>query len=163
MKDNVFEALVGSIVLAIAGFILVYAYLGHKKEGIQGYPLVIRFEKADGLMEGSDVKVSGIKVGRVSSLTMDKDTYQAVAHILINAGVQFPKDTSAAIVSESLLGGKYLALTPGGDDEYLKPGAEITHAQSSIILESLIGQMVFNNKNDKKDTHENDDKDHDAA
>jgi phospholipid/cholesterol/gamma-HCH transport system substrate-binding protein len=159
MKDNIFETLVGSLVLAIAGFVLAYAYMGSKKDTLKGYPLVVRFEKADGLMEGSDVKVSGIKIGRVEFLKMDHDNYQAVATILVNPGLQFPKDTSAAIVSESLLGGKYLSLTPGGDEEYLNPGEEIIHAQSSIILESLIGQMVFNNKDDKNkdDKKEKDD------
>ena len=150
MKDNVLETLVGSIVLAIAAFILFYAYVNSKKDDAHGYPLIVKFEKADGLMAGSDVKVSGIKIGRVDSLQMDPNTYQAVAKILINPGVQFPKDTSAAIISESLLGGKYLSLTPGGDEEYLKSGDEISHAQSSVILESLIGQMVFNNKDEKK-------------
>jgi len=162
MKDNVFETLVGSIVLAVAGFVLVFAYMGSKKDSIQGYPLMVRFEKADGLMEGSDVKVSGIKIGSVSSLKMDHESYQAVATITVNAGLQFPKDTSAAIVSESLLGGKYLSLTPGGDEDYLKPGEEIVHAQSSIILESLIGHMVFNNKDEKNKESEKE-KDDEAA
>jgi phospholipid/cholesterol/gamma-HCH transport system substrate-binding protein len=162
MKDNIFETLVGFIVLVIAGFILFYAYMGSKKDNLQGYPLMVRFEKADGLMEGSDVKVSGIKVGCVASLKIDHDSYQAVATITINPGLQFPKDTSAAIVSESLLGGKYLSLNPGGDEEYLKPGDEIVHAQSSIILESLIGQMVFNNKDDNNKEGEKE-KDDEAA
>ena len=63
--------------------------------------------------------------------------------------MRFPKDTSAAIISESLLGGKYLAITPGGDEAYLEPGGEIVHAQSAVILEALIGQLVFGNKKDK--------------
>ena len=152
MKGNVLETLTGALVLAVASAILYFAYEGSNTDDEKGYALSVRFEKADGLVEGSDVKVSGIKVGRVESLSMDTDTYEAVAKIFIKDTVKFPTDTSAAIVSESLLGGKYLSITPGGDDEVLKPGDEIANAQSSVILESLIGQLIFNDKDENKDS-----------
>jgi len=63
-----------------------------------------------------------------------------------------PVDTSASIVSESLLGGKYIALVPGGADEMLKPGEDIKFAQSSIILENLIGQLIFSNKQKEEES-----------
>lgn len=152
MKGKILETLTGFIVLVIAALLLAYAYVHEKKSDLKGYPLFVRFEKADGLVVGSDVKVSGIKIGRVETLSMDTDTFEAVAKIILQEGVYIPKDSSAAIVSESLLGGKYLSLTPGGDDEHLKPGGQIHRAQSSIVLESLLSQMVFNNKDSKKET-----------
>ena len=151
MRGNVLEILTGAVVLSIAGLILFYAYVGSKTHDSKGYSLVIKFEKVDGLVEGSDVKMGGIKIGYVDTLFMDADTFEAVARIIIKDTIKLPKDSSAAIVSESLFGGKYLSITPGGDEEILKPGAEIVHAHSSIILESLIGQMVFNNKDAKKE------------
>ena len=146
MKGNALETIAGALVLGLAAIILAYAYLGQQTSDFKGYPLIVRFEKADGLVEGSDVKVSGIKIGYVETLSMDDITYQAVAKIMVRETVKLPTDTSAAIISESLLGGKYLSLTPGGDEENLEPGAEIGYAQSSVILENLIGQLVFNNK-----------------
>jgi phospholipid/cholesterol/gamma-HCH transport system substrate-binding protein len=156
MKGKILETFLGAIVLGIAALLLGYGYLRETKSDVEGYPLFVRFEKADGLVVGSDVKVSGIKVGRVETLSMDNDTFEAVAKLMVKEGILLPKDTSAAIVSESLLGGKYLALTPGGDEENLKSGGEIRRAQSSIVLESLLSQMVFNNKDDKKKDHGDD-------
>lgn len=156
MKGKVLETLLGAIVLGIAGFLLAYAYVRETKSEVEGYPLFVRFEKADGLVVGGDVKISGIKIGRVETLSMDSDTFEAVAKLMIKDGIHLPKDTSAAIVSESLLGGKYLSLTPGGDEETLKPGGKIRRAQSSIVLESLLSQMVFNNKDEKKKDREDD-------
>lgn len=157
MKGKILETLTGFVVLVIAGALLAYAYTRESKGALKGYPLFVRFEKADGLVVGSDVKVSGIKVGRVETLSIDDESFEAVAKITIQQGIHIPKDTSAAIISESLLGGKYLSLTPGGDDENLKPGDQVRRAQSSIVLESLLSQMVFNNKDSKKETK----KDHD--
>lgn len=151
MRGNVLEILTGAVVLCIAGLILFYAYMGSKTHDSKGYPLVVKFSKVDGLVEGSDVKMGGIKIGYVDTLTMDTDTFEAVARIVLQDHIKLPRDSSAAIISESLLGGKYLSVTPGGDEENLEPGSEIVHAQSSVILESLIGQMVFNNKDDKKE------------
>lgn len=151
MRENILEALTGTVVLVLAGVLLSYAYMREKKDTFHGYPLMVYFEKVDGLSVGSDVKMGGLKIGRVESMTLDSDTYEPTVKILIKNGISLPKDTSAAILSESLLGGKYLSLTAGGDEERLQPGDRISHAQSSVILESLIGQMIFNNKDKDKE------------
>jgi phospholipid/cholesterol/gamma-HCH transport system substrate-binding protein len=79
-------------------------------------------------------------------MTIDPDTYAAVIELSINPKIKLPTDTSASIISESLLGGKYLDLQPGGDEEMMKEGGIIEQTQSSVILESLIGQFIFNGK-----------------
>jgi phospholipid/cholesterol/gamma-HCH transport system substrate-binding protein len=153
MRENLLETIIGGIVIFIAALILGYAYVNTQDEDIDGYNLKASFDRADGVVEGSDVKVSGIKVGKVSSLALDSGTYSAVATLLIYRHVNLPVDTSAAIVSESLLGGKYISLSPGSDDKILKPNEQIHYTQSSIMLESLIGKLIFNNdeKKDKDD------------
>ena len=155
MRENLLETIIGGVVIFIAALILGYAYVNTQDEDIDGYTLTAEFDRADGIVEGSDVKVSGIKVGKVTNLVLDPASYSAVTTVLLYRYVHVPVDTSAAIVSESLLGGKYIALSPGSDDKILKPGEKIHYTQSSIILESMIGKLLFNNE-EKKDKDKDD-------
>ena len=107
-------------------------------------------------MDGSDVKIGGIRVGTVSKMTLDPLTYAAIIELAINPKIKLPTDTSASVISENLLGGKYLDLQPGGDETMMKEGDEIQQTQSSVILESLIGQFIFGNKD--KDKNKDDEK-----
>lgn len=157
MRENLLETIIGGIVIFIAALILGYAYVSTQDQDIDGYTVKAKFDRADGIVEGSDVKVSGIKVGKVATLLLDSTSYSAVANLLIYSHVKLPIDTSASIVSESLLGGKYVSLSPGSDDKLLKPGEEIHYTQSSIMLESLIGKLIFNN-DEKKDKEKEDKK-----
>ena len=108
-----------------------------------GYELIARFDKVDGLERGSDVRISGIKIGTVLDQALDPETYRAEVRFSLREDVRLPADTSAAVVSNGLLGGKYLALVPGGDIEMLEPGDEVTLTQSAVNLEDLIGHMIF--------------------
>lgn len=155
MQRDFIETLTGGLVIIIASFLLVYAYMGSKHEDVEGYNLVLKFDRADGLVEGSDVKMSGIKIGKVVKLNLDPVSFMAISHIKVDHSIKLPTDSSASIISESLLGGKYLNVTPGGDDQILKEGEEIQYTQSSMILENLIGQLIFGNK--KKDSSKNND------
>lgn len=146
MRGNLVETIAGALVLLIAGFVLVFAYKENHSQDIQGYQVTAKFDRADGLVEGSDVKLSGIKIGKVTSLKVDSNVYMAIATLTIISDVKLPIDSTAAIVSESLLGGKYLSITPGGEEDMLKDGDEIYNVQSALILESLISQLIFSNK-----------------
>ncbi|MEI8320802.1 MAG: outer membrane lipid asymmetry maintenance protein MlaD [Alphaproteobacteria bacterium] len=152
MREHLTETIVGGIVVVIALFLLTYAYISTRNDDQGGYEILVKFDRADGLVQGSDVKVSGIRIGTVHKLVLDPIKYLAVATLKIEPTVTLPVDTSASIVSESLLGGKYIALVPGGADEMLKPGEDIKYAQSSIILENLIGQLIFSNKQEEEKT-----------
>lgn len=153
MRGNTFEILTGFAVVVLSGALLLYGYMGTRGKNMDGYELRVKFERADGLHEGSDVKIGGIKVGQVARLELDPENYSAVAVLSIDPKVKLPTDTSAAIISENLLGGKYLCVTPGGDEEMLKSGDQIETAQSSVILEDLIGRFIFSDK-DKDDKKE---------
>jgi phospholipid/cholesterol/gamma-HCH transport system substrate-binding protein len=143
MTRNLLETLLGAIVLIVAIGFLVFAYNTSQVDQTGGYELTARFDKVDGLERGSDVKISGIKVGTVIDQTLDPETYRAEVRFSLREDVQLPADTSAAVVSNGLLGGKYLALVPGGDIEMLEPGDEVTLTQSAVNLEDLIGHMIF--------------------
>ena len=160
MNKNFVETLVGALVILIAATFLWFAYGTTEIKGNgNSYKLVASFSRVDGLILGSDVKIGGIKVGKVVSLVIDPTNYQAIVEISVASGIKIPADTTAEIVSDGLLGSKYLALVPGSDSEMLKNGSKIEYTQSSISLESLLGKYIFSGDNkkgvdDKKGTDE---------
>lgn len=103
----------------------------------------------DGLATGSDVRLSGIKIGTVVAQSIDPKNYKAVVTMNLATDVKVPDDSSAKITSEGLLGSNYVALTPGGSEDYLTDGSEIDFTQGAIDLMGLIGQAVFSATGDK--------------
>jgi phospholipid/cholesterol/gamma-HCH transport system substrate-binding protein len=142
-RRNFAEVLIGAVVLLVAAGFLAYAIAHSGRSATSGYLLYARFDHIDGLSVGSDVRVAGVKVGTVASAVIDPKTYQAVVGMTVRDDLKLPKDSSAVITSESLLGGKYLALAPGGDDAMLQPGQDITITQGSINIEDLLGKFIF--------------------
>jgi phospholipid/cholesterol/gamma-HCH transport system substrate-binding protein len=137
------DLIAGAVVLVVAFGFLGYA-LAHTGRSIgAGYTLHASFNRIDGLAVGSDVRVAGVKVGSVTGAHLDPKSYQAVVDFTVADNVVLPKDSSAVITSDGLLGGKYLSLAPGGDDANLGPGGVITVTQSSISLEELLGKFIF--------------------
>jgi phospholipid/cholesterol/gamma-HCH transport system substrate-binding protein len=143
MTRNLLETLLGAIVLIVAIVFLVFAYSAAQLGDESGYELVAQFDRVDGLQPGSDVRISGIKVGTVIDQNLDPTTYRAEVRFTMREDVELPAETSAAVVSDGLLGGKYLALVPGGDIEMLEPGDEVALTQSAINFEDLIGHFIF--------------------
>jgi phospholipid/cholesterol/gamma-HCH transport system substrate-binding protein len=143
MRGNVIETVMGAVVLIVAALFLFFAYNTSQLRSVKGYELTADFEHIDGIRDGSDVRVSGIKVGSVLGLTLDSKTFLATVRMSVEPSVKLPDDTVAEIVSSSLLGDKYMSLVPGGSDKDIVPGGRIKFTQSSISLEHLIGQMMF--------------------
>jgi phospholipid/cholesterol/gamma-HCH transport system substrate-binding protein len=143
MRRNLLETLLGAVVLIVAIGFLAFAYRTSQVSDSDGYELLARFDRVDGLERGADVRISGIKVGAVIDQTLDPETYRAEVRFTLRDDVQLPLDSSAAVVSNGLLGGKYLALVPGGDIEMLEPGDEVALTQSAINFEDLIGHFIF--------------------
>ncbi len=144
MKQNLLEVIMGAVVLIVCAVFIVVAYSSSHWNSVKGYEVIAKFDRIDGLKQGSDVRLGGVKVGIVKTIRLEPGTYLAVVEISLPPEVTLPKDTAAEIASESLLGGKFLALVPGGEEEMLSHGGEICHTQSSMNLESLIGRFVFN-------------------
>ena len=143
MSRNIVETVLGAVVLVVAAAFLAFAYARSDVGDPGGYELVAMFDQAAGLDTGADVRISGVKVGAVQGKWLDPATYRAGVRFTVAPDIELPADTSAAIVSESLLGGKYLALLPGAEDRMLGPGDEVSLTQSALVLEDLIGQMIF--------------------
>jgi phospholipid/cholesterol/gamma-HCH transport system substrate-binding protein len=144
VKRSVVETLIGAVVLVVAALFLFYAFRNVDASTPSGYELFAKFDRIDGLKKGSDVTVSGVKIGTVVDWTLDPKTFQAVVRLSIDSRYQLPRDTSARLISESLLGGLTLSLEPGGDDKNIPPGGEITKTQGSVNLLDLIGAAMFN-------------------
>ncbi|NBO17904.1 MAG: outer membrane lipid asymmetry maintenance protein MlaD [Proteobacteria bacterium] len=143
MKKNLLETLMGAVVLVVAIAFLVFAYEGSQLRVEEGYSVIGKFTNATGISLGSDVRIGGIKVGVVSSLDLDPETYEAIVKMQVRQSTRLPKDSSAAIASSGLLGEKFIQLTPGSDEKMLGEGGRIQFTQSSISLEELIGKFMF--------------------
>jgi len=145
MQKNVLETLMGAVVLIVAGFFLLTAYKsGELRVGSSGgYEISGRFSNISGIGIGSDVRVGGIKVGVVSNLKLDSETYEALVTLQISNETKLPADSSAAVTSSGLMGEKFIQLTPGGDEKVLTNGGKISFTQSSVNLEEMIGKFMF--------------------
>jgi phospholipid/cholesterol/gamma-HCH transport system substrate-binding protein len=108
------------------------------------YAVKLKFDNIGGLKARAPVNSAGVTVGRVGGIGFDSNTYQAVVTIDIDKQYQFPKDSSAKILTSGLLGEQYIGLEPGGDDQMPKNGDTITMTQSAVVLENLIGQFLYN-------------------
>lgn len=150
MKGNVIETVMGAVVLVVAALFLFFAYNTSQVHSVSGYPLSAQFENIDGIRDGSDVRISGIKVGSVVHTDLDPKTFLATVEMNVQPSVKLPDDSVAEIVSSGLLGDKYMSLVPGGSDKDLAPGGRIKFTQSSVNLEHLIGQMMFSPPSGKK-------------
>src|SRR5271163_3920939 len=143
MSGNVIETVMGAVVLAVAALFLFFAYTTSQVRAVEGYTVTAQFTRVDGIRDGSDVRIAGVKVGSVTAENLDPKTYLATLKMSINPEYKLPEDTVAEVISSSLLGDKYLALVPGGSDKNIPPGGQIKYTQATASLEDLIGQMIF--------------------
>jgi len=142
-RRNAAEVLTGAVVLLAAAGFLGYAVAHSGRGSVSGYTLTAKFDNVAGLPVGSDVRMAGVRIGSVVAEQIDPQSYLAVVTLSVRNGLEVPKDTSAVVTSDGLLGGKYLALSPGGDTAMLQPGQAITITQSTVSLEQLLGKFIF--------------------
>ena len=142
LKEHVAEALIGLIVVLFAIGFVSFAWDRTQAGRGDGYLLVAKFPSVAGVTPGTDVKLAGIKVGRVAAQRLDPQSYQAVLELSIDKALKLPIDSSAAITSEGLLGGNFIALNPGAEEMMLKPGEEIVETSGAADLMGLIGSVV---------------------
>ena len=109
------------------------------------YTVEARFENIGSLRERAPVTMSGVTIGRVTTVSFDPATLEAVVHFVIDARYdQIPDDSDASILTSGILGSQYIGLQAGGSDMYLEEGSEILFTQSAIVLENLIGKFLVN-------------------
>ena len=143
MSENTTEVLVGGAVLAVAIGFLVYAgqATGFSTE-TGGYALTASFRSAEGVSIGTDVRLAGVKVGTVTGMDLNSDTYRADTTMSIRDGILIPDDSLVQISSEGLLGGNYMEIVPGGSFENLESGGEIVDTQGAVGLIALLAKFV---------------------
>ncbi len=150
MRRSVLETITGAAVLLAAAAFVFFAYSTADLGRGGGYEVSAEFDNIGGLSVGADVRMSGIRIGAVSGQKLDTETFAALVTFSIDPSVKLPTDSSVKIASESLLGGKYVQVTPGAEDDAIPPGGRIRFAQSSISIEDLIGRFIFSGADDKK-------------
>ncbi|MDR3180187.1 MAG: outer membrane lipid asymmetry maintenance protein MlaD [Holosporaceae bacterium] len=147
-KGRTFETIVGFFVLLVALFFFYFVYSRSNWANINGYVLSAKFDRADGLGEGIDVKISGVRVGKILNIKVDPDTFLARVEFSVSNDIKLPKDTSASVQSDGLFGGKYLSLNPGGAEENIGAGGEIENTVGPTNLESIIGKFMLSKDKD---------------
>ena len=142
-RENIGEAIVGLLVVILAIWFVIFAWDrtgGGERAG--SIKISAIFPNATGVTAGTDVRVAGLKVGSVTHLSLDPQSYQVKVDIALNPDVKLPSDSSAAIASDGLLGSNFVSFTPGGSTTPLKSGDTITDTQGSMDLMALIGQFI---------------------
>ncbi len=132
MGNNTVETIIGAIVVVVAAAFLYFAYTTTSAGSLSGYELTARLTRVDGLAVGTDVRLSGIKIGVVDALNLDPKTYLVTLHMNIRKDVPVPDDSSLMVTQSGLLGGNYVSITPGGSDKMLADGGAITNTQGSV-------------------------------
>ena len=148
MQRNMLETVMGAIVLLTAVAFVSLAYEAANIRGTDGYELEAEFGATGGLSVGDDVRISGIKVGRISRQELDPVTYAARIVMSLDERIRIPADSSARITAASLLGGNYLELIPGADQDMMQPGEVIYDTRDPVSLTDLLGKAVFSAAND---------------
>jgi phospholipid/cholesterol/gamma-HCH transport system substrate-binding protein len=143
MKRGAVETILGAIVLLVAVAFVVMASSAIDIESNGGYRLSARFLKVGGLERGSDVRISGVKVGSVVERSLDPVTFEAVVTFTVRDDIRLPADTEAGITGEGLLGGKYLRLFPGKAAEILDPDSQIARTRDFQALEDTVSEIIF--------------------
>jgi phospholipid/cholesterol/gamma-HCH transport system substrate-binding protein len=145
------ETIVGACVIILCIILIIFVYNRGfiDKSRNEVYILTAAFDRVDGINIGSEVSVSGVKVGEVRNKKLDSTNYSAIVQIALNKDLLLPIDTSAEIVSANLMGDKYITLIPGAEAEFLKDGDVIEFTQSSINIENLITKFLFGMDNTK--------------
>ena len=135
------------VALGLAALLMLAMKVSNLSEssGDSGYTLTARFDNIGGLKVRSPVTMAGVRIGRVSEIGFDSNTYEAVVTLTINAVYnQLPTDTSASIFTAGLLGEQYIGLEAGGSQQFLSDQDEIKLTQSAVVLEQIIGQFLYN-------------------
>jgi len=148
MRRKALETIIGAFVLLAAVAFVAYAFSESTVGAVEGYELQAEFGRIDGVLAGSEVRMSGIKIGSVLDSRLDPETYLAVVRFNISQSVRIPSDSSVRVLADGLLGDAYLSIEPGSSDTMLDPGAAITRTQDSINIVDLLGRFAFSGAED---------------
>ncbi len=143
MHKKPVETIMGLVVLIIALLFLGFAYRVSDLQVVEGYSVSAEFLKVGGLSIGSDVRINGIKVGTVTSQNLNNYDYTVKVTFNIASDVKLPKDSTAAIVGDGLMGDKFVKIEPGISKEYLKDGDMVAKTKDFKTIEDMVGEVIF--------------------
>ena len=143
MNRGALETILGAVVLLVAVGFVMFGARTVDIQGSDGYILNARFLKVGGLERGSDVRISGVKVGTVVERTLDNESFEAVVTFTVREDLRLPVDTEAGVTAEGLLGGKYLRLFPGLSKDVLTAGQDIVQTRDFQALEDTVSEIIF--------------------
>lgn len=136
------EIVVGAIVCGVVALLIAAGAAGGFASAGSGYTLVARFDQADGLSVGNAVQLAGVEVGKVSAMRLDLKTLKPMVEFRFQEDVRIPRDSAAMILSDGVLGGKFVKIEPGIQTAYFKPGERFEFVQDSVIVEELLEKIV---------------------
>ena len=148
MSENRLEIAVGGVVLALAvGFAVLLAQSTGLSGSSSSYPISASFRSAEGISVGTDIRLAGVKIGTISNLKLNSETYRAESILSVRNDVRIPDDSTLTVASEGLLGGSFIEVIPGASFDYLEAGDEIIDTQGSVSLIQLLLKFVSNGQN----------------
>jgi len=143
MSRNAVETVMGALVLVVAAVFLFFAYTTTKVTAAGGNIYTAQFSRVDGIRDGTDIRISGIKVGQVVALTLEPGTFYADVQLSVDPRYKLSKDSIASIKMSGLLGDKFVEIEPGNEDDMIPPGGKFTHTNPPFDLEAAVGTMLF--------------------
>ena len=143
MNKRPVETIMGIVVSAVAAFFAYFAYNVSDLQVVKGYNVTAKFLKVGGLTVGSDVRINGIKVGTVVGQNLDDSDFTADVKMSLSSNVHLPVDSVASIVSDGLVGDKFIKIEPGHGKEMLKDGDVIQNTKDFKTLEDMVGEIIF--------------------
>jgi phospholipid/cholesterol/gamma-HCH transport system substrate-binding protein len=148
MSENRLEIAVGGVVLALAvGFAVFLAQSTGLSGSSSSYPISASFRSAEGISVGTDIRLAGVKIGTISDLKLNSETYRAESILSVRNDVRIPDDSALTVASEGLLGGSFIEVIPGASFDYLEAGDEIIDTQGSVSLIQLLLKFVSSGQN----------------
>jgi len=148
MSENRLEIAVGGVVLALAvGFAVFLAQSTGLSGSSSSYQISASFRSAEGISVGTDIRLAGVKIGTISDLKLNSETYRAESILSVRNDVRIPDDSALAVSSEGLLGGSFIEVIPGASFDYLEAGDEIIDTQGSVSLIQLLLKFVSSGQN----------------
>lgn len=144
LKSDKFNILVGASVIGVIVAYMIYGYLSDRPGAAEdGYRLVAKFRSIDGIVEGSNVMLAGLPVGKVTRTDFDPETNNAILTMSVRDDIQLPLDSVAMIVSDGVFGSKFVKIAPGGDLDMLEPGDQFEYVQDSVVFEELLEKVIL--------------------
>ncbi len=157
MNKQTLHTLVGAATLLVAAFVVFISHQGGPRETASGYPIVGRFASIDGIGVGTKVLLTGIEIGKVAGYTYDLEGQRAIVTFTIRDDIKIPLDSVALIVSDGLLGAKYIKIQPGGEIDMMQSGDEFEYVQDAIAFEEILEKVILNAEQQRSRDKEKDD------